>query len=121
MAFKPWIIAVGVAGLLLVLADHTQAHVGNRIYPIFELADEDVALIDIKDGSVEDWEEVVGEPSLTAIDFETSQHGVLPYDPFNLDFRIWLAWHGTTNRIFVAMERADDVYVNGFQRGKMRL
>ena len=115
---KPLLIAVGIAGLVLGLVNHTWAHVGERVFPIFELMDEDVALIDIKDGSVEDWEEVVGEPSLTAIDFETYRHGILPYDPFNLDFRIWLAWHGATNRIFVAMERADDVYINEFQRGQ---
>ena len=51
---KPLLIALGVAGLLLGLGlvDPVLAHVGNRVYPIFELTDDDVAMIDIKDGSI---------------------------------------------------------------------
>lgn len=30
------------------------AHLGDRIYPILEISDEDLALIDVTDGSVED-------------------------------------------------------------------
>ena len=41
------------------------SHVGDEIYPFFELLDEDLDLIDLTDGSVDDWLEVVGEPSLT--------------------------------------------------------
>ncbi len=38
----------------------------------------------------EDWLEIVGEPSLTASDF----FGLFgPYDPSEVDFRIWLAWN----------------------------
>jgi len=33
-----------------------------------------------------------------------------------MDFRIWLAWHDATDRIYFAMERVDDVYVNEFDR-----
>jgi hypothetical protein len=33
-----------------------------------------------------------------------------------MDFRIWIAWHDATNRIYAAMERADDIYVNTFDR-----
>ena len=111
---KSLLIAVGVAGLLLV--NSSQAQQSERVYPIFELTDEDVAMIDIKDGYIDDWEEVVGEPTLTAIELRTyPQEGL--YDPADMDLRIWLAWHRATSRIYVAMERADDVFVNDFNRG----
>ena len=66
------------------------------------------------DGSVEDWENIVGEPTLTPLDFAEPYGG--SYDPSDMDFRIWLGWHDATDRIFFAMERIDDVYVNEFDR-----
>ncbi len=44
--------------------------------------------IDLTDGSVADWYEVLGEPALTASDFYWLNYH---YDPSELDFRIWLA------------------------------
>ena len=119
---RPLLMAIGIAGLVLGLAGNSEAQQSGRIYPIFELTDEDMSLIDVKDGSVEDWEVVVGRPSLTALDCEAYEGSPryatrLPsYDPPDLDFRIWLAWHDATNRIYVAMERADDIYTNLFDR-----
>ena len=67
-----------------------QGHVGDRAYPIYQLSDEMVERIDIRDGSVDEWMEL--EPSLTLVDF-----GLIPgasditeRDPADLDFRIWL-------------------------------
>ena len=77
------------------------------------MTDEDVARIDVGDGSIEDWLDVVGEPSLTALDFRTDPD-FGPYDPASMDFRIWLGWHDAADCIYVAMERTDDVYVNEF-------
>lgn len=93
--------------LAICLASNASAHMGDRVFPIIELSDEDLAKIDIDDGSVEDWIEVVGEPTLTAQDF-TTRGG---YDPSDLDYRIWMAWHDATNRIYIAIEKADDVYI----------
>ena len=102
-----------VVGLLLGLVSHTYAHIGDRLYPIFELTDADLEAIDLHDGSTGNWLDIVGEPTLTAIEF--SAHTALePYDPADMDFRIWLAWHDGTNRIYVAMEQADDIYINMF-------
>ena len=121
---KPLLAALGVAGLLLGLAIGSEAQQSERVYPIFELTDEDVALIDVKDGSIGDWLEVVGEPSMTALDFEaymgpaTRPSSLPSYDPYDLDFRIWLAWHRSTSHIYVAMERADDVYNNTLASGQ---
>ena len=55
---------IGISCLLVFLAARVFAHVGDEIYPFFELLDKDLARIDLTDGSVEDWYEVLGEPSL---------------------------------------------------------
>ena len=49
-------------GLLLSLAMSAGAHVGDRVYPIAYLSDEMLERIDIKDGLVDEWEELIGEP-----------------------------------------------------------
>ena len=103
-------LALSLAGFLSV----ADAQPADRIYPIVELTDRDVAEIDVTDGSVEDWESIVGEPTLTPLDFPEPFFS--SYDPSDMDFRIWLGWHDATDRIFFAMERVDDVYVNEFDR-----
>jgi len=112
---KNVLLALGVATLLLTHAAPSDAHLGDRVYPFYELTDADLARIDLEDGSAEDWLEIVGDPSLTALDliFWSGSGGL---DPSDLDFRIWLAWHDATDHIYVAMERVDDVYTNDFVR-----
>ena len=96
--------------LLALLAPGAHAHIGDQIYPIFELLDEDLDRIDLTDGSVEDWLDVLGEPSLTATDFYFPDH----YDPSSVDNRFWLGWHRRSGTLWVAMERFDDIYHNNF-------
>ncbi len=103
-------IALSLAGILFA----ADAQESDRIFPILQLTDRDVAEIDVTDGSVGDWEYIFGEPTLTPLDFAITTIG--SYDPADMDFRIWLAWHDATDRIFFAMERVDDVYVNEFDR-----
>ena len=67
--------------------------------------------IDLKDGSVEDWLDVLGEPTLTPLDFATPP-SFPKYDPSSFDFRIWLAWHDSGNHLFVAAEMVDDIHVH---------
>ena len=100
-------------GLLPLLgpAGVTHAHMGDEVYLFYELLDEDLRRIDLTDGSVDDWLEVLGEPSLTAIDFHWPN---APYDPSNVDNRFWLAWHRSSGTLWVAMERFDDVYFNNY-------
>jgi len=105
--------SMGIVGLLLIQVAPSNAHLGDRVFPIYELTDADLARIDLEDGSTEDWLEVVGEPSLTILDF-AFWNGSVSLDPSDLDFRIWLGWHDATDRIYVAMERVDDVYTNDF-------
>ena len=91
----------------------------DRLFPILQLTDRDVAEIDVTDGSVGDWEYIAGEPTLTPLDFAITTFG--SYDPADMDFRIWLGWHDATDRIYFAMERVDDVYVNEFDREDERM
>ena len=106
--YPSWLLAFSQ---ILIFAPAAHAHVGDQIYPFYELLDEDLDRIDLTDGSVEDWVEVVGEPSLTASDFFWLFGS---YDLSELDFRIWLAWHQGSGTLWVAMERFDDLYLNNY-------
>ena len=99
-----------VVGLLLVLASRAHAHSGERLFPFFELTDEDLETIDLNDGQIWEWLDIASEPTLTPLDFQND------FDPADFDFRIWIGWHGATNRIYVAMEQADDIYYNDYDR-----
>ena len=96
---------------LLGLAPAAHAHLGDQIYPFYELLDEDLGRIDLTDGSVDDWYDVLGEPSLTAADF---YYPFSSYDPANCDNRFWLGWHRPSGTLWVAMERFDDIYHNNY-------
>ncbi|NKB67602.1 MAG: hypothetical protein GKR89_11105 [Candidatus Latescibacteria bacterium] len=110
-------ILVFLFALTLVLTYDLHGQISD--YPFFELTDEDLGRIDLHDGSIDDWLDVLGDPFLTGLDFtDATEFGYDPYDPSDLDFRVWLAWHDATDRIYVAVERADDVYVNGFVRDR---
>ena len=61
------LVALLTLAPLLGPASVTHAHVGDEIYFFYELLDEDLHRIDLTDASVEDWLDVLGEPSLTAI------------------------------------------------------
>ena len=99
-------------GLLLLLTVPFGAHVGDRVYPFAYLSDEMVEKIDLQDGSVHEWYDLIGEPAMTLLDFTEELEGSPP-DPTDLDFRIWLAWHDEPARLFVAFVASDDVYKNG--------
>ena len=94
-----------------------EAHVGDVVYPIFELTDADLAQLDLHDGSIADWELLLGAPTLTRDDAfrpvlvpncESCSAEALPA-PEDLDFAIWLGWHQRSNRLYFAAERFDDV------------
>ena len=98
--------------VLLVCAPPLSAHVGNRLVPISYLSEETLALIDLDDGVVEDWEDVLGEPILTTLDFDRYTPGYIDYQPgpSNFDFRIWLGW-SEDGKIYCAGQFVDDRYV----------
>ena len=112
---------LAVVAAVLVVPILVEAHVGDRVFPIPELTDEMLAQIDLRDGLVDDWIDVVGEPLLTPVDFAltsaTPIHEGLVDAPgtFNaadFDFRIWLAWHDKSDRLVVAGQFVDDIFVN---------
>ena len=98
-------------GLVLWLAVSAGAHIGDCLYPIHYLSDEMLEKIDLKDGSVDEWQELIGEPSMTLLDFSDVGDLEAP-DPSDLDFRIWLAWHDDPARFYVAFVASDDIYQN---------
>ena len=90
-------------------------HQSEGVIPIFEIPDEMLEQIDLKDGAIDEWQEMFGEPTLTTVDFslipEFSSNSVL--DPSDMDFRIWLGWTRRPS-IYLAAIRADDIYFNEF-------
>ncbi len=105
------IVSLLTLATLLGLASAVHAHIGDEIYPFYELLDEDLHRIDLTDGSVEDWYDVLGEPSLTAADF---YYPASHYDPGSVDNRFWLGWHRRSGTLWVTMERYDDIYHNNY-------
>ena len=118
---KKSLLTVLVVALVIGLAGAASAHIGDTIWLIFEIADADVVDIDLQDQSIEDWEDVVGDPSLVAADMfadPTVGEGA-PYDPADMDYRIWIGWNETGSHIYGAMERTDDVFVNEYAGGNL--
>ena len=120
---KPFIIFNGkfrtrsraIACLMVVslIAGSTAAlaHQGDRIFPFFEITDEVLELIDLHDGNIIEWEELF-EPSLTPLDFTIAHdRSRVSFDPSDIDFRVWLGWNDTYNRLYVAVQAADDSYM----------
>ncbi|NKB68231.1 MAG: hypothetical protein GKR89_14310 [Candidatus Latescibacteria bacterium] len=112
--FKRVWIVLGM-GLCLLAADPGGAHTGEVVVPIYELPTAD--LPDLHDGTLEDWVEVLPEASLSHGDF-------LPIlgpsiNPGDLAFQIYLAWHGASQRIYLAIERFDDRYINTYEGGQL--
>ncbi len=103
-----------IIGLVMGLLHSVEAQESERLYPFVELTDADLAQIDVTDGSVDEWVDLLGEPTLIPLDFQIHPD-LPPYDPVDMDYRVWLAWHGATQRIYVAVERADDIYINNYE------
>ena len=105
-------LGLGVGSALWAgLSARAEAHVGSRVFPFAYLADEMLEQIQLDDGSVAEWFDLVGEPTMTLLDF-MDEVEESTYDPADLDFRIWLAWHDEPARLYAAFVAADDSYVN---------
>jgi hypothetical protein len=63
--FSMALIAIGLA---YYSTGSASAHIGEEIYLLFEVSEADLAKIDLRDGSVDDWEEVFGEPTFVPTD-----------------------------------------------------
>ena len=116
-------ISLQILTSLLIGLNHASAHQGDRIFPIFEITDDMLELIDLDDGSIDEWEALI-EPSLTTLDFtrnifdrSTLNSETVAYDPSDLDFRVWLGWNDTHSRLYVSGQFADDVHVRERRKG----
>ena len=106
-----WSFALGLlvgSALWAGLSARAEAHVGGRVFPIPELTDEMLEQIQLDDGSVAEWFDLVDEPTMSLVDFRW--YGHIP-DPSDLDFRIWLAWHDEPDRLYVAFTASDDAHL----------
>lgn len=94
------------------------AHVGE--YHIFELRDSE--LPDLHDGTLADWQTVFSLPTLTEHDFGSLNVGdAAPIGGRDLSVNVYLAWSASHNRIYAAVERFDDVYINVYQEDSTRV
>ena len=109
---KHYMVGLLAIGLILGLTSGANAHIGERVYLLFEMLDEDTGDLDFTDGTVEDWEDVVGEPNFLPTDLyqDPTVGDGAQYDPADLDYRIWSGWNATNGTIWFAMERIDNVY-----------
>ncbi|MEW6753911.1 MAG: T9SS type A sorting domain-containing protein [Candidatus Latescibacterota bacterium] len=104
------------AGLLLTHWGTASGHVGTAVYPIYELPTAD--LPDLYDGSLGDWEDALPGTSLTQDDFAPlAVEDGAGINPADLAYRMYMAWNSANQRIYVCIERVDDVYVNTYQGG----
>ena len=89
------------------------------IYPIAELSDADVATIAF-DGDLADWQSL-GVPLIIGGDLISDPNvgDGAPYNAADLDYNIWLGWHPASGRIYAAVERIDDVYINDYPGGDL--
>lgn len=97
--------------LLAFTASLCSGHEGDRVVPVLEIPDRLLSGIDIHDGDIEDWLDVIGEPSLTGLDLIPDTFFGEDYNPSNFDFRIWLGWNRGLNRVYIAVQGIDDVPV----------
>ena len=95
--------------LIVILGESAGAHVGDRVFPVWELPTSD--LPDLHDDTLEDWEEVLPDASLDNNDLNVTIDETQKMDPSDLAIRVFLAWHGGSQRLLVGLEWVDDVHV----------
>jgi len=108
-----WVAALAWLALATLASSSTPTRAAEPVFTFTELTDGDLQHIDLHDGRIDDWIEVVGEPVLRGRDAYRliPNSAIRDYDPSDYDFRIWLAWHDSSNRIYIALESLDDEYV----------
>jgi hypothetical protein len=113
---KRTLITVLGAALLVSFVGTASAHIGTNVYPVYELPTSD--LPDVRDGTLEDWEDVLPGQSLDHNEFlPLAVADGADIDPSDLAYRVFMAWHSAGNHLYAAIERVDDVYVNTYEGG----
>lgn len=115
---KKSLVVMLAAGLVVALCGVVSAHIGTTIYPMYELPTSD--LPDLRDGTLEDWEDVLPGASLDHNEFAplnvSDGAGINPAD---LAYRAFFAWNSAGSHIYGAIERVDDVYINTYEGGDL--
>ena len=108
-------------GLIIGLTSGASGHIGEQVYLLFEVPEAELLDIDLRDASIADWEDVIGEPSLIATDFfaDPTVGDGAQYDPADLDYRIWLGWNSSLGTLWMGMERIDNTYINEYAGGDL--
>lgn len=106
-----WVLLSAVLAMFLLPAS-TDAHVGDRVFPIYELPTSD--LPDLHDGTLADWAAVL-EPSLDqgafyATILDGAIAGGVPVEDRQLTFEVYLAWLHASQRLFIGIDRYDVRY-----------
>jgi hypothetical protein len=110
-----------VLGAILMLSGLCAAHIPTDvIYPITGLTDADIAAITL-DGDLAEWIDIFGDPVLTGENFfaDPSVGDGAPYDPADLSFNFRIGWHQQSGKLYVAVQRIDDVYINEYAGGNL--
>ena len=77
----------------------SDAHEGERLYVIPEITEEMVTKLDLHDASINDWEDLLGEPSLTLLDFVPHPRSeIQQLEPRRPGLPNLAGWNERTNR-----------------------
>ncbi|MCC7262604.1 MAG: hypothetical protein IT369_08805 [Candidatus Latescibacteria bacterium] len=106
------------ATVAVALSGTANAHIGTKVYPIYELPTSD--LPDIRDNSLADWEDVLPGASLDQNEFAPLNVGDgAGINPADLAYRAFFAWNSASQHLYMAIERVDDKYVNTYAGGDL--
>ena len=101
--------------LLVLLPGAGHSHLGDRVFTIWEVPSWDIP--DLTDGTLADWDAALPDASMTTYDFIRTPPG--DTDESDLAVRVLLAWNNSQQRLYVAVERADDFLVLGPQGDRL--
>jgi hypothetical protein len=99
--------AFNAALLLFLCGIPVEGHVGQIVYPIYELSSADLPVF--HDDTLDDWDQVLPNASLTQDDFAITDGSQVDLEDFA--FRVFLAWHSSSQQVMVGVEMLDDIYL----------
>ena len=94
-------------------ANNATGHDGSVIFPLYQLQPDQ--LPDIYDGTIQEWHDLLGEPTLTLSDFvpvdDLRGKAAFSHSVEDLQVEVYLGWTAAPPRVYVAVERYDDVHI----------
>jgi len=120
----------GLVFSVLLTQQEAFAHIpgtGEFVLSVPLLRSQEVSALDVTDGSLRDWREVLGEPTLRTTTLFVDPSAGYQYGlwPTTVDVQIWIAVDPERSRVYLAVERWDDKHedepVEGFFDGQVEL